>query len=255
MRLEGHVTGEAPEPRDAMTNVGDLVLVDLVEDLCTRLIVNSPKGILPVGREVQVGLLVGQAERGEEVSRGRQIRDRVPEEAPCAHLSEPHPPALRTLHVHLKVSLLIHEDLRQSATKPPRCIREAQECERHKLERLEFVMGEAVQCESSGPLILDACWCGCGRNGLVTTKFETDRSTRRSRYSDGHTGLFIGQAIDSTQLEREVCRVEDGLSKGTNLHGSPLCAPRIQGAACGPAYQPPFRRKTMPTSVKSPSSR
>ena len=131
------------------------------------------------------------------------------------------PPVLCAVHVHAEVALLVHQNLGQPSPKSSRCIREAEEGERHELKRLQFMMREAVQRESPRPLVLDTDGGGCSGNWLVCAKLEVHRPPRGARNINRSTRTVVGQAGDASQLEREIGRVENGLCKGTNLHGSP----------------------------------
>ena len=145
---EGRVA-PAVEPGQAVLDVADLVPVDALHQP-RRLVVPQlavHRGV--VGGVVEVGLLQGEAEAGDELDRGLHRRDAAPEEVADRDLPELDADAAHALDVEAQVLLLLPQDAVEPAAELLRGVGELQQRQGHQLDGEELVVGEEVQDEAA----------------------------------------------------------------------------------------------------------
>ena len=137
------------EPTEAVTHVTELILENPVEDRCGVLVPHLSEGACVVVGEVQVGLLEGEREPRHEGERLLHRRERVPEEAVDGDGPEGDAARLHAGEVPREVALLVDHHGGEPREERRGGRREAQDPERHQLQREQLVVREEVENDAA----------------------------------------------------------------------------------------------------------
>ena len=119
------------EPLQSMSHVPDLVVQDAAQERGRFRIARLGE---PAGKdagEIEVGLLEGEAQPGDEVHRLAHRRHGSPEIAADGQLTESHTAGLHAVEVKAHVFLLLAQGVQDTPTKGRGRVREAQERQGH----------------------------------------------------------------------------------------------------------------------------
>jgi len=112
------------EPLDAEADVGDLILVDGVEDFCALGITEIMKNFGVVVRVIEIGLLEGEGKPRDVIERAFHISDMFPDHGAHGKVAELDAAFLHALDIPLGVVLLLLKGVEDALPKRVRCVGE-----------------------------------------------------------------------------------------------------------------------------------
>ena len=128
-----------------MGHVPDLVVQDAAQQGGRLEVTRLGKPPRKDAGEIEIGLLEGEAQPGDEVHRLAHRRHRSPEIAAHGQLAEGDAAGLHAVEVEAHVFLLLAQGVQDTPTKGRGRVGEAQERQGHQFGGQEFVIGEEVQ--------------------------------------------------------------------------------------------------------------
>ena len=133
------------EPLQSVGHVPDLVVQDAAQQGGRLEVTRLGKPPRKDAGEIEIGLLEGEAQPGDEVHRLAHRRHRSPEIAAHGQLAEGDAAGLHAVEVEAHVFLLLAQGVQDTPTKGRGRVGEAQERQGHQFGGQEFVIGEEVQ--------------------------------------------------------------------------------------------------------------
>lgn len=157
----------AAEPFHAVADVGDFVVVDLVEDLGGLGIARLSEDGGVVFGVVEVGLLEGEGKSGDVVERALHVGDVRPDHGAEVVVAEVDAAFLHSLEIPAGVVLLFLKGAQDAAAKGVGGIGEFEKGEGHELDGEEFMVGEEVEEDGALFFVVQLVGGGKGRFSVV----------------------------------------------------------------------------------------
>jgi len=163
----------APEPFQAVGDVGDFVVVNPIEQAGGFGIADGSEAGGEVAGEIQIGLFKCQAQAGDVIDGALHAGDGPPEEAADGEFAKGDTAGAHAVDVEAGVFLFVLEGLEDPTTERGRGIGETKEHEGHQLDGEQFMIGEEVE-ETAAFLdlveLLKAGKAGLGGGGFLEEK-------------------------------------------------------------------------------------